>query len=476
MNRLYKVTAIAVIFCLLAGQSLWAGEVDVLVNKLVEKGVLSPSEAQIVADETKVQVSKDLAQMRSYSTPDWTQRIKMSGDVRFRTQYDSGKGNTNTTGGPTTFQDERYRNRVRGRFALEAKVNDFTYAGTRLAGGNTNSRSTNDTLDDYFGKKFVMFDQYYIRFEMPQDLARSYSQYVSDAKLWAGKFPIPYEYSEIMWDSDTNPGGVAFQYVSPDMKICGMPEFNGYFNGAMLWLQESANLNTDPILWAPQVGIKTAAFGPLDSTLNVATAFYDFANLQNKTPTNSSNTNSRIWRADLGGPTGSPAGSSLWNTLKYEYMVFDLLIQIDNAKFMDKEFPHGFYADFLNNTCAPEGQAFEIGAYIGKKKLKEKGDWKVRGEWRYIERDAVPDFMPDSDFYGFGTWSATGPASGVTTAGNNGYPAEGGTNGKGINMALEYMLFKNTTLNIEYYWMKPIASMDRTAPWNELQLDIVTKF
>ena len=61
-------------------------------------------------------------------------------------------------------------------------------------------------------------------------------------------------------------------------------------------------------------------------------------------------------------------------------------------------------------------------------------------------------------------------------AGNNGLPVEGGTNGKGINLALEYQLFKNTALNLEYYWMEPIESWDKTDPWNELQMDVITKF
>ncbi|MCX5679315.1 MAG: putative porin [Candidatus Omnitrophica bacterium] len=105
--------------------------------------------------------------------------------------------------------------------------------------------------------------------------------------------------------------------------------------------------------------------------------------------------------------------------------------------------------------------------------MKEPGDWKARMEYRYIGRDAIPDFMPDSDFYGFGTFTSNTVA---LNANNNGLPMEGGTNGKGINLAFEYQLLKNTALNIEYYWMKPIKSWDKTNPWNELQMDVVTKF
>ena len=74
-KKLFLFIAVASIMCLLSAKA-YAGEVDVLLNKLVEKGVLTPSEAQIVADDTKLKVSKDLAEQKSYAVPDWTQRIK----------------------------------------------------------------------------------------------------------------------------------------------------------------------------------------------------------------------------------------------------------------------------------------------------------------------------------------------------------------------------------------------------------------
>lgn len=466
MKRISLAVILSALFLLATNMQAKASEVDVLVNKLVQKGVLSPSEAQIIMDETKLQVSKDLAQAKSLSVPEWTQRIKWGGDVRFRTQGDWGKPLANDAPGTNYIKNQRIRERIRGRFYMEGKVNDFTYAGARFAGGDVKSNSTNDTLDTYFNKKAVMFDQYYMRFEAPSDIIRKYGQYFSDLKLWAGKFSIPYEYSELVWDSDINPGGIAFQYVSPDIKTGYLPDVNVYSNLGMFWLDENSFTNTDPLLFGYQVGAKTAPFGPLDSILNISTAFYDFANLKGKTPgatSVSALTNTR---------TVDPANAANF-PYAYEYNVFDLLLQLDNSKIMDMAFPHGFYADFIHNTAAPgENNGCLVGAYVGKKKIKEPGDWKARAEWRYIERDSVPDFMPDSDFYGFGTNTSH---SGLN-AGNNGLPKENGTNGRGINLAFEYQLLKNTALNIEYYWMEPIKSWDKTDPWNEFQVDVITKF
>jgi hypothetical protein len=319
-----------------------------------------------------------------------------------------------------------------------------------------------------------MFDQYWIRLEAPSDLIKSYGQYFNDVKFWAGRMPIPYNYSELVWDSDINPAGMAFQYESPDIKTGSLPSANIYSNLGMFWLSEQQDSNTDPILYGYQVGLKTEPFGPLGSEFNAAVAWYDFANIANKTP-NGAGTNSRWQVGEL--PPGTPTTSPLLGTTRYEYNVFDLLMTLDNSKIGDIDLPTGLYTDFIYNPAAPEdgNKGALLGGYIGKKKVKNPGDWKARLEWRYIERDAVPDFMPDSDFYGFGTYTAATGAAG-RNQNTNGVPSEGGTNGKGINTSFEYQLLKNTTLNFEYYWMKPIKSWDKKSPWNELQIDVITKF
>ncbi len=481
MKKFLLVTMIGTLLLQTAAPLAYAGEVEVLVQKLVEKNILTPSEAQIILDETKVQVSKELSQQRSYSAPEWTQRVKMSGDLRVRTQGDWGKSNTTTNGGTNNgIQEQRWRNRIRGRFALEAKVNDFTYLGTRFAGGGANPRSTNDTMDGYWGKDTVMFDQYYSRFEAPPEFVRQYrGKYFNDIKLWAGRFPIPFNYSELVWDSDINPMGIALQYQGPDINVDVLPVLTPYSNLGMLWLDEQSVFNTDPMLWVMQIGAKTEPFGPFDSQLDISSAVYNFANIQGKTTANGANTNSRTVSGDLGATAGN--ASPLLGTLKNEFNVLDVYLTIDNGRILEWEFPHGLYADYVNNMAVHEdsqNRGFLLGAYIGKKKPKEPGDWKARLEWRYTERNAIPDFMPDSDMYGFGTWTSNTASvtGGISNWGGNGYPVEGGTNGKGINTAFEYQLFKNTVLNIEYYWMKPISSNNKTDPWHELQLDVITKF
>ena len=488
MKRLLLILCLVVSFSFASGVLAQASEVDILVQKLVEKNVLSPSEAQIILDDTKVQVAKDLAHGELISAPDWTQRIKVSGDVRFRTQYDSGKGasstgtDSNTAG--AVINDNRWRERLRGRIGVEAKVNDDTYAGVRFMGGGPNSNTGNDTLGGsgpfgaagttaaaqqygYFNKYPVMWDQYWIRYEAPKEF---FGKLYNDLKLWAGKMPNPMQTTDLMWDNNITPGGVAIQYTSPDVKLSSIPSFNIYSNLGSFVLDENATWQADPMLWVGQIGVKTSPFGLCGSTLNLGTAFYNFANIKGRVPSaNSAGTNTRQW---LGNQTDQ---ITTVGPYMYEYNVLDLLMIIDNGSLFGYDLPNGLYADFIHNTAAPKNNGVLLGAYLGKKSLKEKNDWKVRAEWRYIERDALPDFMTDNDWYGFGTQSSVSSGSTFNQNGN-GFPAQNGTNGKGVVLASEYMILKNTSLNLKYSWMEPVISDNKTDPWNEFMCDVITKF
>lgn len=473
------VCAVAVCMAVVA----WAGcacamesEVDMLLDLMVKKNIVSKEDADVFRAEVAIKKQDVGAKEKIVPAPDWTQNIKWGGDVRYRTRTDNGKTAQNQpqTTAPTNASDlrkQRIQESIRGRFAMEGKVNDSTYAGVRFAGGNTNPRSTDDTITGYFNKAFVMFDQYYMRYEAPKALVMRYGEYFSELKFWAGKFGNPLEITDLTWDSDISPGGLMLQYVSPRIRTGSLPDCTVFSNIGMLWIDESAAFNTDPLLWVFQGGIRTDPFGPARSSLTATATFYNFANLQGKTPNaNSAGTNSRTWL----GTYGYGVAASSLGTYAYEYNIFDLLVRIDNEEFGDCAFPHGFVFDFIYNASvsSPDtNRGALLGGYVGKKKLKDVGDWKVSADWRFIERDAIPDFMPDSNFYGFGTYVSTDTIPNV-----NGIPAAGGTNGRGIRTGAEYQMLKNTCVNVNLFWMEPIKAYDKRNPWTEFLFDVITKF
>ena len=75
----------------------YAGEVDILLQKLVEKGVLTAGEAQEIKTETQEQVKLEIAQGKNASLPQWLQTMKFKGDFRFRGQHQYKKSNNNNT-------------------------------------------------------------------------------------------------------------------------------------------------------------------------------------------------------------------------------------------------------------------------------------------------------------------------------------------------------------------------------------------
>ncbi|MCK4790150.1 MAG: putative porin [Desulfobacteraceae bacterium] len=425
-------------FCATGG---WAGEMDILVNKLVEKGILSPYEGQILKAEAKEEAAKELAQGKAVTAPAWTQKIKIKGDARFRTQVEWGKGRAPA--------HQRIRNRVRARLGVEGKVNGQIDAGIYAVTGGNDPRSTNITLDDGFETQDFRLDAYYIKW------TPELNKQVGNGTVWLGKFKNPFKKTALLWDGDICPMGVAAQYLSPGFDLGEVPT-NLYGNFGFLWLDELSRFQDDPLMFVFQGGLKMDIIRDWDSTVNLGAAYYITSHVKN----------------NANGPNYvGTAGTNTYNnngTYKTGFDMVDILFNYDSKRIFDLEIGHGLYSDLIWNTDpeADKDFAWMLGGYIGRKKPKKAGQWKIYGEYRYIERDAVPDFLPDSDFYGFV---------------NNGTPEGGGTNGKGFVGGIKYAVLKNTVLGVKYYYCTPIDIDAGTAgqykePYQLLQMDIAVKF
>jgi len=140
------------VLCLVG--SSFAGEIDLLLQKLVEKGVLTAGEAQQVKAETKEEIRKEISQAKYDLLPEWLQKVKMKGDFRLRYAYTKQKG----------IKDDS-KGQVRVRLGLDTKINDQMKVGIGMATGSTsNPRSTNATIADSNGPaafKSIILDYAY---------------------------------------------------------------------------------------------------------------------------------------------------------------------------------------------------------------------------------------------------------------------------------------------------------------------------
>lgn len=150
------------------------------------------TEAQLQALEARLGVtSPDLvasAPKPPFASP--TSRLKVSGDLRLRSQGDY----SDVTRSRTSAQ-------VRGRLGATFAVNDWITLGGRLATGDPDDPNSTDV-------QLSNFDE-----DLQFSLDLAYAQLtLGDLKLYGGKLPQPFARTDLVWDSDVNPQGVGAVY------------------------------------------------------------------------------------------------------------------------------------------------------------------------------------------------------------------------------------------------------------------------
>lgn len=153
--------------------------------------------AVTAASVTALAVSPAAAQpaATSASPTPWYERVTVSGDLRVRSEsfFQAGR-------------PMRHRPRIRVRLGLGTRVHDTVDVALRLASGDPRDpTSTNQTLEDFFGRKPFALDQAYVVWQ-PR-WGRGFS-------VGAGKFPFPVLRTQMTWDDDLNWDGMYEQFAT----------------------------------------------------------------------------------------------------------------------------------------------------------------------------------------------------------------------------------------------------------------------
>jgi polyhydroxyalkanoate synthesis regulator phasin len=423
-----KIVITALAFGLLIGMGssgpAQAGEIDILVDKLVEKGVISPVEAQIVVDETKHEVSKEIAEAKHKTLPKWLQTFKLKGDLRLRYQNERRKGSANSGEG-------LHRGRIRFRLGGEAKVTDKVKVGFRFATGSlADPRSTNQTMDDTFEKRSFNLDMAYAQWDFADWLTFVGGKMPLKKMVWAP--------SDLVWDTDITPEGVA-----ANLTHTFHPQFDVFFNSGVYFMdfdRNTTNFGRHPNMWVLQPG---AIWTPMDGvTVKGGLAYYYTAKVKDHTLANSSGTNSTV-NNELAFKHNS-VNPAVEIGIKKPFDAFNL------PDYANVPYLAGF-GEYIHNTDpSDDDDGFLVGAKIGHKKVKKKGQWQAKYNYRRLERDAFLDTFPDSDAYG------------------------GLTHIRGHEVALKYAFKKNWILGLDYYRTK-VIDQDATRE-NLFQADCIFKF
>jgi polyhydroxyalkanoate synthesis regulator phasin len=403
-------------------KAVCAAEIDILVKKLVEKGVLNPGEAQQILNETKEEAKIQLAKGEAPSVPTWVQNIKLKGDLRTRYQWQKQKTGTSTKA------NNRDRARIRFRLGMEAKVNDQVKVLAGLATGSADPRSTNQTLQDFFQTPDIRIDY-------------AYAQYMpfSWLTLSGGKVKNPlWKPSGLLWDSDIYPDG-----ASMNMTWSAYPKFDTFLNTGFFVLDEASGYNADPVMWAIQPGFKWGVTDQAD--IKASFNYYGFNGLKGK----------------LADHRSSPATNTLATDARGGYLYnYDCFGGSAEIGFKNPFGDQGIFAnlpymaamgDLIHNPDPGEDRTgWLIGGKIGYSKVSKPGNWQAIYTYRKLEKDAWLDVFPDSDFYG------------------------GATDVKGHEIKFNYGLLDNVTFGAGYYNTQRLSGDKRKE--DLFQADIVFKF
>jgi len=428
------------------GTGFAASTVDSLVQKLVEKGILSDKEATQLKGEIAYQEKETIEVGAKKQVPEWAQNMKVSGDFRARLQTERSE----SAGAAATAQGERVRARYRARLNFETKVNDqakmvigiATDGGSGVNSGSSNARSNNYTNSTYVTGSTVSnaFSKPYVV------LNKAYGQYMVNDRLTltAGKMEnsVFYEPMEFLFDNDITPEGASVEYNYKVNSILSLKAVGNFFT-----LGEFNPSTSDPFMFAPQL---IATIKPCDKfDAKAAFTYVGYGNIKSG------------FNGGLANNTANSANGS--NGLKYDYSAPMGALDIGINDPFGESLPDfmyiprvGVFGEYTVNPGAPnKNVAWMAGTYIGNAKVNGFKTWRAYGAYKLLQKDSWLDIFPDSDFQG------------------------GATGVRGIETGLEFGLAKNVSMKIEYDQTRRMdigATAATKTPTHLVQYDLNWKF
>jgi hypothetical protein len=426
---------------------------DALLNKLVQKGVLTQTEADELKKETDAGFDK--AYRSRTGLPDWVTQLKVFGDVRGRVE---GFWTENNAAAADSFNNDRWRMRYRLRAGMIVTMKDNLELGFRLTSdepvGNFGGDpiSANTTFQDNGSKKFIFVDQAYGRWTPFKRDSWSLTGTI-------GKMENPFSFSTMVFDDDYTPEGVALQSVI-NLNKSHVVRLNGGF----FWLDEIAqgsDSDNDSFLLGAQARWDAKWSECVDSSLGFAIlAITDEQSLTNFAVPNINVGNTRFANGAL--------------VHDYTPLIVDAAVgyTFNSAPYYKGKFPIRAIGTFMHNPGAPnDNDGYEAGIVFGK--AGKKQTWEASYRWRRLEADAWYEEITDSDVGAF--YQATPASFGL----GPGYRA--GTGLQGHIFKASYSPYDAFTFNVTYYWVhlidEPvIAGSHAESGQSRLQVDAVWKF
>jgi hypothetical protein len=437
-NTARTVTALAATTLIATAK---ADDTSVLLGVLERKGILTKSEVAAVRSELAKEneratprLEKSLKDKLKLSTP--VSELKLYGDLRLRYQYDQRDGQLDPLfisehqdrdeddRSPSGSPQSRYRFRL--RLGAEFKLGDHWFGGVELSTAQA-SDSGMQTYENGFDDYSIYISKAFVGWR-PNDVLT----------LTAGKMTNPFYTTELVWDSDITPTGVA-EVINLGELFRGDDEGTGFDKDGKSLAPEKSRGSWDLSLVAGQFIFDDNAENNFDNDESSdaylfqtqLVGSYKFANgvkatlapgwlvynaasvsgLQNSQPFNDSPTVSGATRninlllapGDIAFTAFGRKTKFLWDFAynidgrkRYED-VYDLAI-LRNDIGQDSDDDVADPDDFRSNHKLVDDIAFLAGLQAGEN--KKAGDWSVLAYYRQAGVSSIDPNLNDSDFAG----------------------------------------------------------------------------
>lgn len=437
---------------------------DALLNKLVEKGILTTDEAkQLKAESDK---NFTTAYAAKSGMPEWVTAFKLNGD--FRGRFDSISPANDAA-------VDRNRWRYRARFGFVATLKEDFEVGMRLISGDVDSGVTsglsglgsNQSFQNNASKKGIFLDQVYGKWT---------PLHTADWKGSAtfGKMEDPFEFSQLGAgmglgiDPDYTPEGGAVQLeysLTPDQRL-------RWINGAFV-LDELSASSSDPYFVGSQLRLESKWSKRVSSSVGIM--LLSFSNVDRLN-------NGSVPNANVGNTRIIPSGTNQANAIPaYDFnpILADASVTytFDHAPLYKGAFPVRIAGSYLNNPAAPssaDNHAWGAGFMLGK--AGKRGTWEIAYTYKWLGANSIWEEVVDDDFGAY--WASTAGAN--FSANDPGYYT--GTNVRGHVTKLSYSPTDFLTLSLKWYLTSLInepavaSGADAESQVSRFQLDALFKF
>ena len=294
--------------------------------------------------------------------PAWLNRFSVHADFRYRHELIKEADNT-----------MRNRERIRLRVGAGFDVGAGFAIKIRLASGNADPVSTNQSLTEAFSSKPIVLDRAFARWDW---------RFLQGMWLMAGKTPLPFfrpGHSQLIFDDDLNPEGISLGFKRRFGNI------QPFFSAAFLWAQEIAKAK-DSFLLGIQAGVKVDIL-PKKLYLTIGGSYFDYTNTKGRAP---------YYEAT------KARGNSVFRDSKgnlsymFDYNLIEAFLKIGG---MIGRFPWDVHGDFVANL---DPKTYRLGWLAGVTfgKTKKPLSFSIGYDYRSLQRDAVIGAFTFSDFAG----------------------------------------------------------------------------